>query len=115
MEMWPDKKIRTGVSFFTRLRHAWLVLCGKTPPGFNFLPYEKVDVKLTTKKPIHLHAKWWAREGYPIEVAKGQLANEFMRVVSQHIKYTVEPCEDGQGNIVRGDLWIIEGEPDAEA
>lgn len=109
------KKNRHGATFFGRLRSAWMVLCGKIPPGFNALPYENVEVRLTTKTPIHVQAAWWARDGEPVEVAKDAIAHEFMKAVRPNIKYTVEPCEDGQGKIVRGELWILEGEHHGEA
>lgn len=100
------KKNRRGATFFSRLRSAWMVIRGKIHPGFNALPHENVEVRLTTKTPIHVQAAWWARDGEPLEVAKDAIAQEFMKAVRANIKYTVEPCEDGQGMIVRGDLLI---------
>jgi hypothetical protein len=99
--------------FFLRLKSAWMVLCGKIPAGFSALPYETVNVRRTYREPVHLKAEWWTRNEYPVDVTKEGIAREFMKAVSQNIKYTVE--QEGDGKIVRGELWILEGEHHGEA
>ena len=100
--------MKKRLSFFARLRTAWLVLIGRIDPNAITKAHMVLNMPMqvvhTTMSPVRLRSSWWAH-GPDLTHARDMVRRELCDAAAPYILYQDLPTEDG-GYQVTGELYI---------